>query len=597
MLRLNAPRAGLVLALAFACAWCTSGNAGAAGAARGDATAHPALLVLPVATGPSVDESAATGLQNAIETKLTAAGARPIAAAAGSASSLRSDDDIRAAAATVGADGVLSATLSRVPRGVKLELSLRDGSSGAVTWRSGLEQPNVEGLRAYLPELLGEVARAAGPLAGRPAAAAKAAVAAPVVAAPASGASVTTAAAAGAGPTVTITPPMAAPPTQPTPQIQPLPPATVTVPPRIEAPVPLDATSAPMLAPPTSYALPFALRDFDSCRLDGTWPGSFVAIDDHTLHVLPAPASNAAEELAHIDARSLQTFVGVDCADLDGDGTDEIALTARRNGAFHSQIYRASEGGRKLEPLGDEIPFAIRSAAVGGGKHAFYAQNFPISGRLYGPIRPLGLKDGNIVYGRDLDVMSDANVGALALGAATGVADDAALTVDGDARLRLMRAGRVVWTGPGHYGGYDVSFEAEDHLQSTSSSLPRVYFRDRIDVAERGGAPFVIATEIEAALGNVLPNLNVGRGLTAVAFRWNGQGLVSVPPPFAYSPESLSGADVRDLRVADLTGDHIPDLILGVLDSDGGLLSFSKAASRILVFPGTPLTDAGKSAQ
>lgn len=618
MLRLR-PRTGLergcAAIAASAAILALIGAATLAGA--GPAAAAPAkaasLLVLPIATDDTIPASTAANLRGAIETQLKSAGVRVVAAAKGAPTALESVDAIRGAAVTAGADGVLGARLERDPSSgwVRLSLEIQDGESGARVWRSSLAQPEVAGLRGFLPELLGEAARAARDLPERGASAASA-PAATEPAAPAPAAEPRSAAPAAGGVVIgtaagTAAVGAAAVPAPPSPTLHVQPdvaePVVLNTAPRIEPPLKLAAAPAPQTPPSTGFSLDMAVRDFDVCRFGPTAPIAFVVIDDGSARILVGEGTSLPTTRAHIDARTLETFVAADCADVDGDGVDEIAIAGRKNGGWRSRIWKVTDEGSKVVAIGDDVPFAIRAASTSAGTRVLFAQDFPIPGRLYGPIRAVEVRATGVFLGRELDLPGDANVGALALGLPGPAGGDAMLTIDGDARLRLVAGGRAIATAPAHYGGYDVSFETGEHYQSTTGSLPRVYLRDRIEVVERGANPLVLVTEIESPLGNVLPNLNVGRDVTVAALRWAGQSFAPIPLPFGMGPAAIGKGSLRDLRVADVTGDRVPDLVVGVVDSEGGTFSFSSAAGRIVVFPGTtaaasaPLTEAPRSAQ
>ncbi len=588
MLRMNIRllRSAARLVLCLGTAWLASVLAGSALAAS---SRGPSILVLPMAADESIPSASVSRLATALTSELKSAGARAIAAAPSAPATLASREALRGAAATAGASAVLTSEITRTGNGVHLALAIHDGASGATVWRSALEQPSVEGLRAYLGDVLREAVAAASGAgeSARPAGAETQRAAAPPAAAPPPSAVAPPAKAAHeaiAPPVLTVAPEGATS-------------VVLNSTPRIEAPVPLAVAAAPAMPSAQSYPFDVDIRDFDVCHFGAAAPFAFAIADADAARLWITDGTRPPAAAARVESRSLESFVSVDCADVDGDGIDEMAITGRRNGGFRSRVFTVNDGGQRISVIGDEVPFAIRAAALGGGKRAFFAQDFPIPGRLYGPIRAVEVRDGQVLLGRELELVTDANVGALALGLPGPQGTEGTLTIDGDARLRLVARGRVAWTGPAHYGGYDVSFETAERLQSTTGSLPRVYLRDRIEVVEHGTSPLVFVTEIESPLGNVLPNLNVGRDVTVTAMRWNGQGFATIPVPFGYSPASVGEAALRDIRVTDLTGDRVPDLVLAVVDSEGALLSFSKAASRLLVFPGTALTDAAQSAQ
>ena len=462
------------------------------------------------------------------------------------------------AASQAGATHTLVSSLTRIGQGLSLDLTLWETSLGRSLWSGYAEGADLDAIRTALPELVARAARALS---------AKGSVDEEVARTPAP---------VSTSPATEAPSDLAPPPAAPTTQLA------------------ASDPGAPRYPRTLSIELEAAVQGLELCELDAEPGLELVTVEDDALlvHTLEG---ESVQLLHEFEAGFFDRFIGVDCLDVDEDGRAEVALTVRRHGAFRSQVLEWDGDG--LSGSSAELPYALRAVPTEPKARRLHAQRFPDPGRLYGPVYEVvrvdagyGTADQAVVLPRD------ANLGALALGAATGADASAALTIDAKGSLLLYRGLVRVWSAEGQYGGYDLAFEYRGSSNPMSESDLELHLRDRIEVADTAPSPTLIVSHIESPLGNLFPRLNLGKELTLAGFRWDGQTLRQTALPFGYSPESHADGEIVDYRVIDATGDGTQDLVVAVVDDHGGWLVFGSPKSRILIFPGAPSPEASVAA-
>ena len=345
----------------------------------------------------------------------------------------------------------------------------------------------------------------------------------------------------------------------------------------LSSPPPSAAAPSPNApAHALDVTLPLPVEGLDVCDLDGDGDLEVVVTSEDALHVLDppsAPLPGAIREAGFFDV-----FVAVDCADADGDGRPEIALTTRRHGGFRSHVLAMGNGEVRL--LAEDLPYALRAVPAGTTRR-LHAQRFPAPGRLYGPVHVLDPTGDGLEPGVALDRLPrDANLGALAL-----LGEGSHATVDARGRLAVIAENGSLRRAPGLYGGFVPSWEVQGRTTSIGEEVLRVHLRDRIEVLP-GPFPTLILTRTDAPLGNLFPNLTIGRDVELVALPLGTAGLEPVELPFG-DPTVLADAEIADYRVVDWTGDGRLDLVVGLVTGSGSWVPFSDdPTTRLLVLPG-----------
>jgi len=381
----------------------------------------------------------------------------------------------------------------------------------------------------------------------------------------------------------------------------------------VAAPAPAPAAAAAPLAPAASAA-PAALPTTASAPAPGA---AYVAASA----AVPSPALPATAQRIWTSPMLKGTPVGVEVGDLDGDGSQEIAVGF----GDRLEIYRLSGGelrqlavlpfekslrayhldGVDLEKSGrmqlfisavtgsgnpsalsvawsegayritrTRIPWHLRRIDLPGTGPVLAAQQMGIQGREFaGPVFRVGLAADRLVEAGPIAVPAQANLYDFT---PTTLAGEAAfVTLGSDGYLKLATAqGRELGESVEKTGGSEAHLELEDEAQSGGE--PRIaYLPARFEATERGE----ILVPANSA-GSLLSRVRSFGKSQLQAFTWSGGTLKEL---WHTEPEK---SYLADFRVAVVANDGQKRLVTVVAFPEGKLFSFSrKAAIEIYALP------------
>lgn len=342
----------------------------------------------------------------------------------------------------------------------------------------------------------------------------------------------------------------------------------------VEAPVatPLNKDVAPKV---TQAASEEALRSkVFPLRIQSVAAGDFtgdgvmeaVAVSRSTLQILSV-SKEAITETARIAVPEYMKPVRLDVLDFDGDGSQELILSA-----IHSVsqtpialVYR--HNGTTLVPVGKEARFLTAVVTLPGGKRGCIGQK--IDGIDYwGGMFQVVLGDKGLESGKPLDMADAFKI----------MSWDMAPTDKGEKGLFLLSEyGRVslwsdaktsVYRSDDNYGGslFFLSKQAGSKKQEE-----RRYLVSRVKAVDSTALKGVAVLKTENSLGSLFQGLRRYKNGRVVVVGWNGYEL----EPIASTP-TFKGF-LSDFSIVDIDGDGIQEVFCSVLSSKGGVSSKSRS--------------------
>jgi TolB-like protein len=282
--------------------------------------------------------------------------------------------------------------------------------------------------------------------------------------------------------------------------------------------------------------------------------------------------NNRFYKVVELPENSTQTIIGVDVADINGNGIPEIFVTSLNalengvssfvleyNGQKYNEIVRNSHYYYRVvdHPERGSILFGQRQLS---GSDPFSSAIFEMTwdGSDYQP--------GNKILppGR-------ANLMGFAYGNVFNDGQDLALVYDSNDHIRIFNAsGQEEWKGDQPYGGSML------HLVMPLSSpgdpgdlfyLPmRIYVRD----IDANGKNEVIAVNNSDVAGRHLARFRQFSHFQIEALSWNGLGLVT-----AWKTQETTGS-IRDFAIGDFDNDGKDELVAAVILKEGKLVGSEK---------------------
>jgi hypothetical protein len=279
------------------------------------------------------------------------------------------------------------------------------------------------------------------------------------------------------------------------------------------------------------------------------------------------------EELSSFDIPTTLTAISIDFYDINGDGRYEIVVSCQQDGAGASSFVLAySTGEKTLNVLGSFIPWYLRVYGSGGNRILAVQKSAANSKLAFtGEVYQATFRDGKIVTGAKVDLPFGVNLFNFNYGDLGSSHQNIVATVTfPQEHLRLYSGtsrDTFVAQASAEYCG------TVNHVKvigSKESGRQVVYLPSRIIFADidNDGANEVIVAKNRQSGVSYMSNLRAFDGGLIEAMKFNNLSLVS----FFSSTNLLPGPPV-DYQLADLDNNGTKDLVAAVVIDPGSGMS------------------------
>ncbi|TWJ32622.1 FG-GAP repeat domain-containing protein [Geobacter argillaceus] len=225
-------------------------------------------------------------------------------------------------------------------------------------------------------------------------------------------------------------------------------------------------------------------------------------------------------QIAEVSFPVDEQLLGVDSADLDGDGRPEAYVTIFNGDALVSQVWVVRDD--TLVRKADRLPYFFRSIAMDNGNVKLYAQEIALKADFFGDVRevawngtaytlqnPVKLPRGAMLY--NFSRFRDE------------AGNELFVLLNDDGNLVVHAAdGEELWRSKEKYGGTELAFKRTDLTDVKYGSDPYrwIFLQQRIFVTPEG--EIVVPQNIGSWSMGHSRTFNASRML---CFRWNGSSL------------------------------------------------------------------------
>ncbi|MDD2605271.1 MAG: VCBS repeat-containing protein [Desulfobacteraceae bacterium] len=300
-----------------------------------------------------------------------------------------------------------------------------------------------------------------------------------------------------------------------------------------------------------------------------------------TLHEMQ---SGQLIQTAEITKTRTSTYISVDVADINGNGTPEIYVTSLgpTRTILNSFVLEFSDGNYKT--LLDDQPWYYRvvDPVIGPPLLLGQLQRAAEESVFKGEVYEMNWEGGRLAPGVQVIKGGKANVLGLTVADITDAGDRSVVAYTDWDRLRLYNGvtGEMMWEDGDRSGGNTAYFE----LPPIERGEPNYqYFPLRVrttDINSDGNPEILIARHDELAR-NMLKDFRSFSKARIESLAWDGLGLVPV-----WKTRTFSGR-ASDFTVGDFDNDGGDELVIAVVTKEG-TIAFTSAKSSLIAFDLNP---------
>ena len=259
-------------------------------------------------------------------------------------------------------------------------------------------------------------------------------------------------------------------------------------------------------------------------------------------------------------------IIGVDAADLNGDGFGEVYINVKSKDEFHSQVLTFQNHEYKV--IYDNLPWYLRVLQVNDKRilvgQKFNDRNKPLSGAIeILQQQPAGIvSTGTIGVGKDLSIFS--------LSSITSDGNAYAFLSKNDNLKAVTSSGSDIWESEENYGGSMHGFFKMDP-ENLDNLTPQIYIQPKI--VRLGSGEILVPQNIGRRYLQRYRNFKKSR---VVAFKWDGYEMRDV-----WHTVDRNGF-LADITAGDADNDGNEELITVIGEQENGF--FKKNKTYILLY-------------
>jgi len=300
--------------------------------------------------------------------------------------------------------------------------------------------------------------------------------------------------------------------------------------------------------------------------VDGDGRSEIVVVSPDEIYVYRLEKGQL-REITRQDVGSEHYNIGVDVADINGNGRAEIFITALTRPKNVVRSYVKEFDGKAFVEIAQDLPWFFRVTDLPVRGRILLGQE----SRLYAPYRG-GLYEmqwdgGAYVPGNPIITPREQlNVLGIALGDVLNNDEETLVAIDRDNRIVITSpSGEALWTSGDKYGGSTLYVNGEKTDQGQEENpiyLPtRILIRNSPDDKDKSQVIAVNNHEIMGMRWNRRDFTNA----QIEAFAWDGVGLAP-----AWSTRKMTGF-IRDVQVADFDDDGRQELVIALVTKTGSI--------------------------
>lgn len=284
-------------------------------------------------------------------------------------------------------------------------------------------------------------------------------------------------------------------------------------------------------------------------------------------------------KVAETEETRTSSYIGVDVADINGNGTPEIYVSSLGPNRTSVDSFVLEFDGNEYKMIHGKDNWLYRASNTVDRGTVLMGQRMRAGEEsvFNNPIQEMQWQGDRLVPTSQLMRGRKANVIGVAYGDVTQTGQSMLIGYSNENRLRLFNpTGEYIWEDSERTGGNTAFFSPprSDPGVESKQFLP---LRVRLVDIDRNGESEVLVASHDSLAGSLSQNIRIYRKAHLISKTWNGLTLVE-----QWKTQELPGR-VSDFAVGDYDNDGADELLVAVVAKEGAVI-FSEAVSNLVAF-------------
>jgi hypothetical protein len=322
-----------------------------------------------------------------------------------------------------------------------------------------------------------------------------------------------------------------------------------------------------------SQSFKTAIKGMALGDVDGDDKTELVFVDDRHVQVYRFE-NNRLLKLQEMAGRRGQKFVGVDVADINGNGRAEIFVTSLKGGSGESlgSFVLESDNG-DLKRISEDDPWYYRVIDMPDLGKVLLGQKRRMGDLFVSGVYRMAWIDGEYAPQERLALPKEMNIFGFALGDVMNDGEQMIAAFDKDDYIRILSAsGNEEAQSDERYGG-SMNYLEFRRDQDRGDNIARLYLPQRIFVRDVNGEGKyeVVVPSNQGLLGHMLETFRKFSSGRTVVLAWTNSGLV----PMWQTPKM--SAHVSDFAIGDFDHDGKDEVVAAHAAKQGTVITLAKS--------------------
>lgn len=316
------------------------------------------------------------------------------------------------------------------------------------------------------------------------------------------------------------------------------------------------------------------LQGITSGDVDGDGQMDIVCIGEGTVYVYTV---EQGQFIKKAEIKSGGTYIGVDAADVNGNGRAEIFVTNYDNsgGRLISFVLEYENGAYRR--LDEHLRWYFRKISWPGRGEILAGQRQGVDSLFSAGIYEIGFEGGSYEGVAKLPLPGKRHLFGIGFGPVQDAGADDIVAFDGREYVQILNpGGQEIWTSTERYGGSANPVEVSVEGDRMSKDLFYMPLRLKLFDMDGDGHQEIFVISNEISTGRSFARVRLFKNGRLEALRWDELGLAPV-----WRTRNVA-RHISDFVLVDLTGDQRPEAVAAVVQEESSGLG--SGSSYLVVF-------------